>query len=203
MGLKRVTSPGTAVLLMFDSFLFLFHTILERFNLFSNLIKSTTLGAQLEQNAKNYALNKMLHFYYEQIACSLNTSSSINDNTLDCYHRCLNKYSSTWFGAGQFEPDYRSINIMSELCLAQNNRLVKHLAFDVVAHLDLNRISESFFRKSEIQPMQINDLLKCWLQLLTEFCLRDSIRESPLFDSMLRPVYNQAEVLQCWSMPLL
>ena len=89
---------------------------------------------------------------------------------------------------------------MSELCLAPNHRLVKYLAFDVVAYLDLNRISESFFRKSEIQPMQINDLLKCWLQLLTEFCLRDSVRESSKFDAMLRPVYNQAEVLQCWSM---
>jgi hypothetical protein len=195
------TSPGAAVLLMFDSFLFTFHTIFQRLHLFSNLIKQQPeIGVQLEQNAKNYALNKFFHFYYEQIACALNSSSSINDNTLECYHRCLSKYSSSWFGSGQFEPDYRSINIMSELCLAQNTHLVKHLAFDLVSYLDLNRISESYFRKAEIQPMQINDLLKCWLQLLTEFCLRDSIRESSKFDSMLRPVYNQAEVLQCWSM---
>ena len=142
----------------------------------------------------------MLHFYYEQIACALNTSSSINDNTLDCYHKCLAKYSSAWFGAGHFEPDYRSIHIMGELCLTPNPRLLKYMAFELVAHLDLHRISESFFRQSDIKPMQINDLLKCWLQLLVEFCLRDSIRESPLFEATLRPVFNQAEVLPCWSM---
>lgn len=41
---------------------------------------------------------------------------------------------------------------------------------------------------------------QCWLQLLTEFCLRNSIRESEKFQSQLRPIYHQAEVLQCWSM---
>ena len=32
-----VTSPGAAVLLMFDSFLFLFHTVLQRLAMFSNM----------------------------------------------------------------------------------------------------------------------------------------------------------------------
>ena len=105
-----------------------------------------------------------------------------------------------WFEDGRFEPDYRSINIMNELCWSDNPRLIKFLAFDVVAHLDLHKISESYFRKQEIMPQQINDLLKCWLQLLADFGLRDSIRESAQFSTLLRPVFNQAEILQCWSM---
>jgi len=70
----------------------------------------------------------------------------------------------------------------------------------LVAYLDMGGIIESYFKKEEIKPIQINDLLKCWLHLLTEFCLRDSIRESPKFESMLRPIYSQAEILECWSM---
>ncbi len=105
-----------------------------------------------------------------------------------------------WFADGRFEPDYRSINIMNELCWTNNLRLIKFLAFDVVAYLDLNKISENYFCKQEIMPQQINDLLKCWLQLLTEFCLRDAVRDSPQFERLLRPIYNQAEILQCWSM---
>ena len=89
---------------------------------------------------------------------------------------------------------------MNEICWSANTRQLKFLAFDIVAYLDLARITESYFRKLEIMPQQINDLLKCWLQLLTEFCLRDSIRESQQFDTLLRPVFNQAEVLQSWSM---
>jgi hypothetical protein len=197
---SAITSPGAAVLLIIDSFLLAFHAIFERLNMFVNVTKNSQLGQLLAQNAKNYVLNKLFHFYYEQIACALSSTSSINDNTLDCYHRCMGKYSSSWFGIGQFEPDYRSINIMSELCWAPNTRLVKFLAYDLVSYLDLSRISESYFRKMEIMPMQINDLLKCWLQLLTEFCLRDNVRESAQFDTLLRPIYNQAEVLQCWSM---
>lgn len=89
---------------------------------------------------------------------------------------------------------------MNEICWSANPRQIKFLAFDLVAYLDLAKISESFFRKQEIMPQQINDLLKCWLQLLTEFCLRDCVRESNQFDTLLKPVYNQAEFLQCWSM---
>lgn len=48
--------------------------------------------------------------------------------------------------------------------------------------------------------MQMNDLLKCILACLSEFCLRESVRESSKFEALLRPIYNQAEVLQCWSM---
>jgi len=89
----NITTPGSAVLIIINSFLNLFHIILERFNLL--------LNANAKQMARNYALNKFLHFYYEQIACSLNNStttiSSINENTLDCFHKCINKYSSKWF----------------------------------------------------------------------------------------------------------
>jgi hypothetical protein len=193
----NITTPGSAVLITINSFLNLFHIILERFNLL--------LNANAKQMARNYALNKFLHFYYEQIACSLNNStttiSSINENTLDCFHKCINKYSSKWFKGYSFEPDYRSINILSELCSSINTKLITFIAFDLVAYLDMPGIIESYFKKEEIKPIQINDLLKCWLQLLTEFCLRDSIRESSSqFDTMLRPIYSQAEQLECWSM---
>jgi len=195
------TSPGSAVLITINSFLNLFHTILERFNLF--LTTNHVNGKQLQQISRNYALNKFLHFYYEQIACALNINSVsspslINENTLDCFHKCINKYSSRWYSG--FEPDYRSINILGELCSSSNDKLITFIAFDLVAYLDMGGIIESYFKKEEIKPIQINDLLKCWLHLLTEFCLRDSIRESPKFESMLRPIYSQAEILECWSM---
>lgn len=89
---------------------------------------------------------------------------------------------------------------MNEICWSANARQLKFLAFDIVSYLDLPRISESYFRRQEVLPQQINDFLKCWLQLLTEFCMRDSIRESKQFDTRLRPVFNQAEILQSWSM---
>lgn len=145
-------------------------------------------------------MNRLIHFYYERIACELNASNSINDNTLDCYHRCMSKYASSWYGHGGFEPDYRTVQIMSELCAAQNTRLVKHLAYDLVCYFNLARIAESYLCAPAITPMQINDLLKAILQTLSEFCLRDAVRESSRFELVLRPVYNQAEVLQCWSM---
>lgn len=190
IGSDLITSPQTSILIMIDSFLLTFHTLVERLNLVGNF----------QQSAKNHALNKLIHFYYEQIACPLNQASSINDNTLDCYHTCMSKYTSSWFGNEMFEPDYRSINIMSELCTVPNGQLVKFIAFNLVCYFDLNRITENYFRKVEIKPIQINDLLKCILQLLADFCLRDSVRESSKFEDLLRPIYNQAEVLQCWSM---
>jgi hypothetical protein len=198
------STPSAAVLIMIDSFMRLFNSLLERMNMLSmsSSKANSNLSLSFSQNAKNYALNKFFHFYYESIACSLNSSSIVNDNTLDCYNRCLSKYAPSWFGGGLFEPDYRSVNIMSELCTANNVKLVRMLAFDVVAHLDLGKICDSFFRRLEVTPMQINDMLKCWLQMLAEFCLREGVREASgsLFDSLLRPIYNQAEVLQCWSM---
>jgi hypothetical protein len=206
---NNLTSQGAACILFFSSFLSVFHNIFERLNLFTinNQIEHINIIIEIQHACKNYALNKMFHYYYEQIASTLNSISAINDNVLDCYHKCLSKYSSSWYGimqannvGFQYEPDYQSINIMMELCLAPNSRLVRYLAFDIVSYLDFNLICESYFRKMEIMPMQINDLLKCWLQLLAEFCLRDSIRESNQFDGLLRPIYNQAEVLQCWSM---
>ena len=121
-------------------------------------------------------------------------SSSINDNTLDCYHKCLGAHTAAWFAASCFAPDHRSINILAAMCVSGSARQLKFLAFDLVAHLDLARISESYFRRAEVLPQQINDFLKCWLHLLTEFCMRDSIRESKQFDTRLRPVFNQAEV---------
>jgi hypothetical protein len=115
--------------------------------------------------ARNYALNKFLHFYYEQIACSLNNStttiSSINENTLDCFHKCINKYSSKWFKSYSFESDYRSINILSELCSSINTKPITFIAFDLVAYFDMPGIIESYFKKEEIKSIQINDLLKC------------------------------------------
>ena len=207
--IKSLTSQGAACLLFFSSFLSVFHTVFERLNSFTinNQTEHGDISIEIQQICKNYALNKFFHYYYEQIACSVNSVNAVNDNVLDCYHKCLGKYSSSWFGlmqannfGFQYEPDYQSINIMMELCLAPNSRLIRYLAFDIISYLDFNLICESYFRKMEIMPIQINDLLKCWLQLLTEFCLRDSIRESTQFDGLLRPIYNQAEVLQCWSM---
>lgn len=149
---------------------------------------------------KNYALNCLVHYYYERIACELNASTAVNDNTLDCYHRCWSKYSTSWFGNGYFEPDYQTVQIMCELCHAHNVRLVKFLAYELVGFFSLARITEAYLRAASITPSQTNDLLKCILQMLTEFCLRDPVRESPKFEMVLRPVYNQAEVLSCWSM---
>jgi hypothetical protein len=206
---NNLTSQGAACLLFFSSFLSVFHAIFERLNLFTlnNHFENNNISIEMQHLGKNYALNKLFHYYYEQIACTLSSISAVNDNVLDCYHKCLSKYSSSWYGTMQsnnvgfqYEPDYQSINVMMELCFAPNNRLIKYLAFDIVSYLDFNLISENYFRKMEIMPIQINDLLKCWLQLLTEFCLRDNIRESNQFDDLLRPIYNQAEVLQCWSM---
>lgn len=181
-------NPHVAIMIMFSSFLNTFNSFVQRLQL-------------LPGNAlKNFALNKLIHFYYEKIACELNFSSIINDNTLDCYHKCLSRHSSSWFGNGLFEPDYQTVNAINELCYSKNTRLIKHIAFDLVCYFDLNRITDSYFRQVQITPVQINDLLKCLLQVLAEFCLRDAVRESNKFDSLLRPVYNQAEVLQCWSM---
>jgi hypothetical protein len=59
----------------------------------------------------------------------------------------------------------------------------------------MSHIIESYFKIEEINPIQINDLLKCWLHLLTEFCLRDSIRETTKFQTQLKPIYAQAETL--------
>lgn len=113
----------------------------------------------------------------------------------------MSKYSSSWYGQGAFEPDARTVHIMSELCHAHtNSRLVKHLAYELVAYFNLTHITESYFRAASITPMQINDLLRCVLHTLSEFCLRESVRESSRFECALRPVYSQAEVLQCWSM---
>ncbi|CAF0782953.1 unnamed protein product [Brachionus calyciflorus] len=178
------TNSHSAILIMIDSFFETFHFLLER----------------VQSTLKNYALNKLIHFYYEQIVCPLSFISQINDNTLDCYHECMSKFSTTWFGDSNFEPDYRSVNLMCEISSNPITRPLKFLAFNIVCYFDLNKITDSYFRQPEIKPIQINDLLRCFLQLLTEFCLRDSIRESDRFDTLLRPVYNQAEVLQCWSM---
>jgi hypothetical protein len=196
-------TPDMAVLIMFSSFLQTFHTIIETIKGFYS---HTDLGKGAREQALDYQtilnsmLNKFLLFYYETLACSLTSASSINDNTLECYHQCISKYSTTWFGNGSFEPDYRSINILSELCSSTNTNILKYLAYDLVALLDFNRITESYFRQNSILPVQINDLLKTCLQLLCEFCLRDSIRESNQFDAIMRPIYNQIEMLQCWSM---
>lgn len=89
---------------------------------------------------------------------------------------------------------------MCELCHAHNARLVKFLAFELVGYFNLAHITESYFRAASITPSQTNDLLKCILQMLSEFCLRESVRDSARFEMILKPVYNQAEVLQCWSM---
>lgn len=150
---------------------------------------------------KNYALNCLIHYYYERIACELNASTAVNDNTLDCYHRCWSKYSSSWLGHGSFDPDYQTVQIMCELCHAHNARLVKFLAYELVGYFNLAHITENYFRAASITPSQTNDLLKCILQMLCEFCLRESVRgDAAKFETILRPVYNQAEILQCWSM---
>ncbi|RNA18051.1 ectopic P granules 5 -like protein [Brachionus plicatilis] len=178
------TNSQSAILIMIDSLLETFHFVLER----------------LPPSLKNHALNRLVHFYYEQIVCPLSPVSHINTNSLECYHTCMAKYSSTWFGAGSFEPDCRTVNLMAEISSNQAPEPLKYLAFNLVCFFDLSKITDSYFRQPEIKPIQINDLLKCILQLLAEFCLRDSIRESDSFDALLRPVYNQAEVLQYWSM---
>jgi len=42
-----------------------------------------------------------------------------------------------------------------------NTKLITFIAFDLVAYLDMSGIIESYFKKEEIKPIQINDLLKC------------------------------------------
>ena len=184
LGPNTPSNIQSAILIMIDSFFEICHLILER----------------LEPAIKNYALNRLIHFYYEQIVCPLSPVSHINTNSLECYHTCMAKYAGAWFSQGSFEPDCRTVNLMSEMASSPAIEPLKHLAFSLVCFFDLSKITDSYFRQPEIKPIQINDLLRCLLQLLTEFCLRDAIRESDNFDAQLRPVYNQAEVLQCWSM---
>ncbi len=190
---SAVTNPQLAIFIMFDSFLSVFNMILT--HLSGDLIK------------KNYALNKFLQFYYEEIVCSSsmnpNQSSAIVDNTLDCYHKCLTKYTHNWYLNGMYEPDYRSIHILSEMSSSGANlnfRILKFLAYNLVIYLDFTRLTETYIRNVQISPSQMNDLLKCFLSLLSEFCLRDSIRESANFEKSLKPIYNQAEILPHWSM---
>ena len=150
---KNLASGGqittsTAVLVMIDSFFSLVNVILDKLLLIEDRVK----------NARNFLLNTFFHYFYEQVTCSLNSSSTVDDNTMDCYFVCLVKYS--WFERGLFEPDYKSINIMNEMSLGYNEQMLHYLAFDLVAHLDLAKICENYFRKAEIMPIQINDLLK-------------------------------------------
>lgn len=175
---------------------------------------------------RNYLFNKFLHFYYEEIVCSssLASQSSINDNTLginlcqtcsyliltifnnlDCYHKCLGKYFPNWYSSGNgvhVELDFRSISLLNEICLlpTSNVRVLKFLAFNLITYLDLSHLTDSYIHNVNVTPAQVNDLLKCLLNLLTEFCLRDQIRDSTQFDKLLRPVYNQAEALPHWSL---
>ena len=91
-------TPQLAIFVMFDSFL----------NLFDSVSKHIVLQ---EPTKRNFLLNRFMHFYYETIICStqLINSSTVNDNTLDCYHKCLIKFSTGWYSNGLYEPDYRSI----------------------------------------------------------------------------------------------
>ncbi len=114
----------------------------------------------------------------------------------------MTKYTNNWYSSGLYEPDYRSIHILNELCANSNTntRALKFIAFNLVNYLDLAKLTDAYIRNPNVTPIQMNDLLMCILNLLTEFCLRDQIRESSVFERTLRPVYNQAEVLPHWSM---
>lgn len=67
-------SPGAAVIIMLNSFLNVFNIILERLSLIQTInekVDSNDLCLRLHENARNYVLNKFLHFYYETIASVL------------------------------------------------------------------------------------------------------------------------------------
>ena len=69
-----VTNPGSAVLIMINSFLSMFHIVLERLNLIINMnehVGSNEFCTKMLDAARNHCLNKLLHFYYETIASPL------------------------------------------------------------------------------------------------------------------------------------
>lgn len=76
-------NPGAAVMTMLNSFMNLFNVLLERLKLFLNMNdKLVETGGDICQrmydNARNYALNKFFHFYYEEIASVLTSKSDFN-----------------------------------------------------------------------------------------------------------------------------
>ena len=197
---SNFTSPIAAVLFFFDSFLATFDHVLQR-------VTSPSLSLPL---LRNHALNKLVHFYYERIACantdhtgSSSSSSSNTEHSLDAYHLLLSRRAGAWFDE-RFEPDHQTVHALAELCSTPSScassKSLKFVAYELTARLHLGRICESYFRRVDVSPAHINDFLKCLLQLLAECCVRDSVRESSQFEPLLRPVYNQTEILACWSM---
>jgi hypothetical protein len=67
-------NAGAAVITMLSSFVALFSLLLERLKLFLNMndrLECHELCQRMYENARNYALNKFFHFYYENIASVL------------------------------------------------------------------------------------------------------------------------------------
>lgn len=73
-------NPGAAVMTMLNSFMNLFNVLLERLKLFVNMNdrlanEGGDICQRMYDNARNYALNKFFHFYYESIASELTSKS--------------------------------------------------------------------------------------------------------------------------------
>lgn len=78
-------STGAAVIIMLNSFLNIFNVILGRLSLIQTInekVESNDLCMRLHENARNYVLNKFLHFYYETIASVLTSKIFFFQNIL-------------------------------------------------------------------------------------------------------------------------
>ena len=100
----------------------------------------------------------------------------------------------------QFEqPGYECIYAFYALILSDNVSVSEFIAFEIIRHLNISHITDSYYGLKELKATQINHLFKTWLNILTALCLSDDIRESVEFEQHLKANYAQAESLQ-WTL---
>lgn len=138
--------------------------------------------------SKNYFLNQKFNFYYDLVTNS-------NGKFIDNVNSLFSKHDF-WI---EFRPTYDTIQHFHSLVTSGKINVIKYLAFQVFSHLNLVDITASYYKINDLTGNQINNLLKYWLDIMTEFSLIDEIRDANKFEGLLRPVFIQAESLQ-WSL---